>query len=78
MNWDELATNINRFRIIPRVLILSAAYYFGWYTWEVTEWYMGLGARSAEESGFTAVTITLLAGVFKFMYDKYVDTGDKK
>ena len=72
---DKIGWFINRFRIVPRILILGAAYFFGWYSWEVTEWYMLLVERSAEESGFAAATITLLGGVFKFMFDKYVETG---
>tara|TARA_R110000851_G_scaffold240256_2_gene392939 strand:+ start:267 stop:386 length:120 start_codon:yes stop_codon:yes gene_type:complete len=39
---------------------------------------MALALRGVEESAFAASTITLLGGVFKFIFDKYVETGNKE
>ena len=74
MNIDQMAAASNKLRIIPKILVLSSALYFGWYSWEVTTWYMELAVRTAEESAFAASVITLLGGVIKFIIDKFMDT----
>ena len=77
MTSKEIGGILHNLRLIPRVLTLASAIFFGVYVWEITEWYMGLEVRTVEESGFAASVITLLGGVVKFIFDKFMDTEAK-
>ena len=78
MDHEKVVSLLNKYRIIPRILVVASAIYFGYYALYVTDWYMALALRGVEESAFAASTITLLGGVFKFIFDKYVETGNKE
>ncbi len=75
MTLEELATHLNRLRVFPRLLVIAATIYIGWYAWEIGNWYMLLTSPGVEETGFAGSVITLLIGIVKFMIDKYMSTG---
>ena len=75
MKADEVASLVNRLRIFPRILVLGAVIYCGFYIWGVTDWYMALAVRTVQESAFVGSVVTLIIGILKFMIDKYMSTG---
>lgn len=66
--------NLNTLRIVPRILVLASAIYFGYYVYYVTDWYMLLAVPTVEQSAFAGSVITLLGGTVKFIFDKFMDT----
>ena len=75
MTGTEFANIVNKLRVFPRIMVLGSIIYFGFYSWEVTDWYMNLAVRTIEESAFVGSVVTLLGGIVKFMIDTYIKTG---
>lgn len=69
MNNDEFYKLVNKWRIIPRSMILMYGYIF----YEVTQWFMHLVAPNSQQAAFVSVIVGASAAFFGL----YVNSGNK-
>ena len=77
--WLDRAEIFDAFRVMPRILVISFAFFTVWVVADTLEWYkmLPVSERAMEASGFAFGVITSVSGLLTAVIKIYQSTGRK-